>query len=662
MGTVRFHRLLVANRGEIALRVMRTARRMGLETIAVYSEPDRNTLHAVYADQACCLGGAAAAESYLNIDALLAAARATGAEAIHPGYGFLSEDAGFAAAVENAGLVFVGPSAEAIALMGNKAAAKVRMKAAGVPCIPGFQDRDLRSDEDLLAAAADIGYPLMVKAAAGGGGRGMRLVAGPDAFLAAVQSARSEALSAFGSSELIFERAISGARHVEVQVFADRHGNVVHLGERDCSVQRRHQKVIEESPCPAVDDATRARMGAAATAAARSIGYEGAGTLEFLLDASGEFYFMEMNTRLQVEHAVTEMRTGLDLVEWQLRVARGEALPRTQGQLQFRGHAMEVRVCAEDPGANFLPQTGEVLLWHPPSEVRVDSAIRRGLRISPYYDSMLGKIVAYGDTRAECIDRLARACGEAVLLGVDHNLAFLRQCLRHERFTAGEATTAFIPECFPPAARRPSTPAPAAMAAAAILFAGTATGEGWTNARGVAAPVLLEWGRPGQDLPPIECRIAMQREGVMVAVRFGAKCLHELCVACIVSDETRLAFEADGIRHAFDFARDRQGELWLQDQGRPLRFRKRAIALRRAGDAREQPPTVLRAPFAGRVLSVAKAPGASVHAGEAILVLESMKMEHALHAPVAGTLAHLNCTTGDQVAAGQTLAKLIAAA
>ena len=389
MGTphAAFRTVLIANRGEIALRILRTARRLGMRTVAVYSDADRDAPHCRAADLALPIGASQPQASYLNIAALLEAARKSGAQAVHPGYGFLAESDAFANACAEAGLVFIGPPAEAILAMGNKAGAKRLMEAAGVPCVPGYQGED-QSDARMQQEAERIGYPVMIKAAAGGGGRGMRRVDRAEDFAAALQSARSEAENAFASGELILEKAIVEPRHIEIQVFADKHGNVVHLGERDCSVQRRHQKVIEESPSPAVSPELRARMGAVSVAAARAIGYVGAGTLEFLLAPDGAFYFMEMNTRLQVEHAVTEAVVGVDLVEWQLRVALGEPLPLSQDAIDARraqgGHAIEVRLCAEDPQQNFLPQSGTVARWRAPREVRTDHALADGLVVSPY--------------------------------------------------------------------------------------------------------------------------------------------------------------------------------------------------------------------------------------------------------------------------------------
>ncbi|WP_309679245.1 biotin carboxylase N-terminal domain-containing protein, partial [Polaromonas sp.] len=432
--------LLIANRGEIARRIQRSARALGIKTVAVYSDADAQALHVREADIACALGGNSPADSYLRIDKLIAAARASGADAVHPGYGFLSENAAFAEAVLAAGLVWVGPPPAAIRQLGSKAAAKQLAHARGVPCLPGYQGPD-QSDARFQAEAESIGYPVMVKAVAGGGGRGMRLVPAAAQLPAALHGARSEAESAFGSAELLIEKALLKPRHVEVQVFADAHGHCIHLGERDCSVQRRHQKLIEETPSPAVNADLRERMGACAIALAQAAGYVGAGTVEFLL-SDGEFFLMEMNTRLQVEHPVTEAVTGLDLVEWQLRVAQGEPLPLTQEQVSFSGHAIEVRLCAEDE--DFTPHTGRVLRFREPAGVRFDHALAEGLQVSPYYDSMLGKLVAHAATRAAAIDRLAAALDHTEVLGLPSNRALLAACLRQPRFRAGQALIPFL--------------------------------------------------------------------------------------------------------------------------------------------------------------------------------------------------------------------------
>ena len=440
-------RLLIANRGEIARRVIRTAHRMGIATVAVYSEPDANALHVREAGSAFALGGASSAESYLRIDRLIEATRATGADALHPGYGFLSENADFAQAVIDAGLTWVGPPPGAIRALGSKSAAKALAQAHGVPVLPGYFGADQR-DETFTTEAARIGYPVMVKAVAGGGGRGMRLVTEAAQLPAALASARAEALAGFGSADLLIERAVLRPRHVEVQVFADAHGRCIHLGERDCSVQRRHQKIVEEAPSPALDDALRARMGNAAVAAAQAVGYVGAGTVEFLLARDGAFYFLEMNTRLQVEHPVTERVYGVDLLERQLRAALGEPLPMSQADVLARraGHAIEVRLCAEDAAAGFLPQTGSVLAWSAPAGdgVRVDHGVRAGLVVGAHYDSMLAKVIAHGATREDARRRLAAALERTVLLGIATNRDYLRRIVEHEAFAAGDADTGFV--------------------------------------------------------------------------------------------------------------------------------------------------------------------------------------------------------------------------
>ncbi|HEY7775326.1 MAG TPA: acetyl-CoA carboxylase biotin carboxylase subunit, partial [Kineobactrum sp.] len=464
-----FDSVLVANRGEIAVRVIRSARQQGYRTIAVYSEADASAPHVQLADEAVLIGPAPVKESYLDPQRILQAAVQTGARAIHPGYGFLSENADFARACENAGIVFIGPSAEAIDLMGNKAAAKRLMLAAGVPCIPGYQDED-QSDAALVHAAQEIGTPLMVKAAAGGGGRGMRLVHDLAQLPAALAAARSEAENAFGSGELILEKALLQPRHVEIQVFSDSYGNHIHLGERDCSIQRRHQKVVEESPCPVMTPELRAAMGEAAVNAARSIDYRGAGTVEFLLDVDRQFYFLEMNTRLQVEHPVTEMVTGLDLVALQLQVAQGYALPLSQADVALNGHAIEVRLYAEDAVNDFLPASGTVHRWCPPhgEGIRVDHGLAEGQEVSPFYDPMIAKIVAWGEDRATACRRLQRALQTTVLFGPASNRQFLLEVVENESFQAGTATTAFISQEFPQGVQ-PRIPQLAQVCCAAML-------------------------------------------------------------------------------------------------------------------------------------------------------------------------------------------------
>lgn len=444
-----FSKILIANRGEIACRIQRTAQALGYRTVAVFSEADADALHVRMADEAVLIGAAPVQQSYLDPRVILEAARRSGADAIHPGYGFLSENARFAHACAQAGLVFIGPSPEAIELMGSKRRAKIAMIQAGVPCIAGYQGA-AQDDDTLQREAGRIGYPLMIKASAGGGGRGMRLVQRAEDLLEQLRSARSEALHGFGSDELILEQALIDPRHVEVQIFGDHHGQLIHLGERDCSIQRRHQKIIEEAPCPVMTADLRRAMGEAALTAGHAVNYVGAGTVEFLLAADGRFYFLEMNTRLQVEHPVTESITGLDLVAWQLDVATGKPLPLCQEQVTLSGHALQVRLYAEDPAADFLPQTGCLVGWEPPIRdgVRVDHGLLQGQAITPFYDSMLGKLIVHGATRDEARRKLLRAVEDCVLLGVQSNQRLLAGLLAHPRFIDGDFNTGFISQHF----------------------------------------------------------------------------------------------------------------------------------------------------------------------------------------------------------------------
>jgi acetyl-CoA carboxylase biotin carboxylase subunit len=445
-----FEKILIANRGEIAVRIIRACQELGIHTVAVYSEADAAALHTRLADESILIGLPAPAESYLRGDRILEAARQTGCQAIHPGYGFLAENAAFAAAVVEAGLTFIGPSAEVIQLMGSKTSARAVMAAAGVPVVPGYQASN--KDEDLLAAASDIGYPLLVKATAGGGGKGMRIVHAPAELAAALQSARREALHAFGDEQVYLEKYLTNPHHIEFQILGDTFGQVVHLFERECSVQRRHQKIIEETPSPllAGDEALRQRMGEAAVAAAQAVNYVNAGTLEFLVDAGHNFYFLEMNTRLQVEHPITELVTGLDLVKWQLRIAAGESLPFSQADLSQRGHAIECRLYAEDPANNFLPVTGRILRLVEPAGPggRVDSSLTPGDEVTPHYDPLLAKLIVLGEGRQEAIRKMAWALSQYVILGITTNLPFLRDLVAHEAFQRGETSTDFVEQYF----------------------------------------------------------------------------------------------------------------------------------------------------------------------------------------------------------------------
>ncbi|MCW5745657.1 MAG: ATP-grasp domain-containing protein [Alphaproteobacteria bacterium] len=648
-----FSKILIANRGEIACRVARTASALGYRTVAVFADADASALHVAACDEAVGLGGNLVGETYLNVEKLLAAARASGADAVHPGYGFLSENAAFAQACLDAGLVFVGPPPAAIDAMGNKAAAKRRMIEAGVPCVPGYQGDD-QSDANLAAQAARIGLPVMVKAAAGGGGRGMRLVTAGGDLAEAIRTARDEAANAFGSGELILEKAVVDARHVEIQVFADAHGNVVHLGERDCSVQRRHQKVIEEAPSPAVDGALRGRMGAAAVAAARAIGYVGAGTVEFLLGTDGAFYFLEMNTRLQVEHPVTELITGLDLVAWQLRVAAGENLPLAQDEIRLDGHAIEVRLYAEDPYNGFLPQTGTVAVWQPPSGpgLRVDHGLRQGQAISPYYDPMLAKVIAHGATRVEACRKLARALEDTVVLGPVTNKHFLVRLLRHPAFVAGDATTSFIGDHFPPASLAAPTPSPQHWAlAAALLYdhardqAGALLG-GWRNSNPVATLIRLRTGNNRQEV-----WIDRHADGVMSVTVGGGT----FSLRIGPREDAHVRFALDGVWRTAQAHAAADG--WLVElDGLAFAFADATHEAPRGADAAGD--GTLRAPMDGRIVAVKVATGDAVVRGQTLVVLEAMKMQHQIRAAADGTVASVSVTEGEQVPARAILANV----
>ena len=650
-----FHKILIANRGEIALRIMRTARRRGYGVVAVYSDADRDARHVSAADQAVHIGAALPAHSYLNIPNIIAAAKTAGADAVHPGYGFLAENEDFAQACVDAGLVFIGPSAQAILAMGNKAGAKRLMQAAGVPCVPGYQGED-QSEATLVAEAAKIGFPVMIKATAGGGGRGMRLVHDAASFPDALRSAKSEAQSAFGSPEVILERAIVEPRHIEIQVFADRHGNAIHLGERDCSVQRRHQKVIEEAPSPVVGPELRARMGATAVAAVKAIRYEGAGTLEFLLDAQGSYYFMEMNTRLQVEHPVTEAITGLDLVELQLRVAAGEPLPITQEQVRSHGHAIEVRLCAEDADHGFMPQSGTMALWEMPASVRVEHALESGAEISPYYDSMIAKLVSHGADRDEARRKLASALDDTVALGVTTNQTFLANCLRHPVFAAGGATTAFIAAhgeelCAPDA----DADARAHALAAVLLYATASENPLQRHAGSIAhrLPITFRF-----EADTRACVANLRNQGDRrYAVSIGER---EFALRIVDLDTHTVRFECDGLVERAVLARDRR-ELLLQYRGTAWRIQDQTHAATvRAGEAAGDGR--IRASMNGRVVALHVAVGDVVKAGQPVLTLEAMKMEHVHSAPVAGRVSSLTAVMGEQVTAFRVVAEIEKAA
>ncbi|MBK5378425.1 acetyl/propionyl/methylcrotonyl-CoA carboxylase subunit alpha [Pseudomonas sp. TH43] len=645
------HKILIANRGEIACRIQRTAQALGYRTVAVYSDADADALHVQMADQAVHIGPSPVQQSYLNITAILDAARRSGADAIHPGYGFLSENAEFARACEQAGLTFIGPSVEAIELMGSKRRSKIAMLEAGVPCIAGYQGAE-QDDATLLREAERIGYPLMIKASAGGGGRGMRLLHDAADLPAQLRTARSEALNGFGSDELILEQALIEPRHVEVQLFGDQHGNLIYLGERDCSVQRRHQKVIEEAPCPVMTPPLREAMGEAALKAGRAVSYVGAGTVEFLLDARGQFYFLEMNTRLQVEHPVTELITGQDLVAWQLLVAEGQALPLTQDQVRLNGHAMEVRLYAEDPAQDFLPQTGRITAWEPALQqgARIDHGLREGQSISPFYDPMLGKLIAYGATREEARRKLLRAVQDTVLLGVQSNQRLLASLLQHPQFVSGEFSTAFIAQHFSdhPCLQR-YAPDAEALAIAAVLFYQTsalshrAPLSGWRN--NASVPLHYRLGHEEQNW-------SLQ----LVAAGPGAFKVHvserSIDLQLIDQNAHSLTLEIDGLRQRHAYRLDAE-QLWLFTHPGSLRLENRTHAV--IDSQTSVSSGTLKAPMDGAIVDVLVSEGSPVSKGQLLVVLEAMKMEHPLKAGIDGVLKRVQVKVGDQVKNRQVL-------
>ena len=644
-----FETILIANRGEIACRVIRTARALGYRTVAVFSDADADALHVRQADAAVHIGESPAAESYLNAVAIIEAAKRSGAQAIHPGYGFLSENATFAQACLDAGLVFIGPPPQAIRAMGDKAESKRRMYDAGVPCAPGYLG-EAQDDASLRAEALKLGFPLLVKAVAGGGGRGMRLVRAEAELAEALAGARREAQSAFRDDALMLERLIEHGRHIEIQVFADAQGHVIHLGERDCSAQRRRQKVIEESPSPVVSPALREAMGRDAVAAARAVGYVGAGTVEFIVDQSGRHFFLEMNTRLQVEHPVTECVTGLDLVEWQLRVAAGEPLPLAQEQVAMHGHAIEVRLCAEDPYAGFAPQTGTVLHWQPQAAqqpgVRIDHGIAEGAMVSPFYDPMLAKLIAHGRDRDDAIRRLRAALSATPLLGLKTNARYLRDLLDHPTFRRAETTTAWLD---------------AAQAQGDALYTPPAPGdEDWCLA---AAAFALREGTPQRPDSVAAYDLVLgcgeQRSTMRVRPGEGGRVQVALpgashSIRLIDAGEASLRYEWQGVQRSA-VARWFGGELHLARDAHGFVFAEPS-ALPQAAAARD--PRRALAPVAGVVAKVAVKEGESVEAGQPLACIEAMKMEMWVSAAAAGRVLRVAVSEGRQVAAAALLVEL----
>ena len=660
----RFNSILIANRGEIACRVIKTAKQLGYRTIAVYSDADAGAPHVQLADDAVRIGPGPVGESYLLAENILAAATTSGAESIHPGYGFLSENSAFAEAVESAGLVFIGPTREAIDVMGNKAESKRRMIEAGVPCVPGYEGHD-QTDEALLAEGNKIALPLMVKAAAGGGGRGMRLVQDYAELANAIKLARAEAESAFGSGELILEKAIIQPRHVEIQVFADTFGNTVHLGERDCSVQRRHQKVIEEAPCPIMTPELREQMGQSAIDAAKSVNYRGAGTVEFLLDASGAFYFLEMNTRLQVEHPVTELITGLDLVALQISVAQGEALSITQDDVHLEGHAIEVRLYTEDPSLDFLPASGPVDLWQPADGVgiRIDAGIVSGQDISPFYDPMVAKVIGYGPDRESARLRLIGALKETVLFGTPNNKRFLIQCLEKQCFIDGTATTAFIAEEFSDEDLQVAPPSFADSAVAAVIELAmehkklfdrsvlvSASLKNWASASAIISRKQYQFADLTRDLGITPKGL----EAYRVFDVGGVEADVEITVLAI--DKHKASLRVDGTILAVTSMSSVKGQLHCSIEGRDALF-KDMIILDGMSDVNVGGGRVT-APMHGLLLEVLVEPGDLVVKGQTLAVLEAMKMHYEIQAEIDGTVAEVSAMAGKQVAVDDVLIEI----
>lgn len=654
----KFDTILIANRGEIACRIIRTVKSLGLKAVAIYSDADKDALHVKLADQAYHIGPSPVSESYLNIDNILKAAKDSCASAIHPGYGFLSENAQFAQACYDSGIVFIGPKPHAIEVMGDKAKAKRLMLKANVPCIPGYQDTQ-QSDDDLIKASEAIGYPIMVKAAAGGGGRGMRLVTSAQELPTAIKTARSEALNAFGSDVLILERAIKNPRHVEIQIIADSKGQIFHLGERDCSVQRRHQKVIEESPGPTVTPDIRTKMGEAAIKAAQCVAYEGVGTVEFIMDDAGNFFFLEMNTRLQVEHPVTELVTGLDLVALQISIAQGEALSLHQDDIKLSGHAIEARLYAEDPTKSFLPVTGSVLHYSPASGegIRTDSGIDTEQDITPFYDPMIAKVIAHGETREIARRRLIRALKDTRLYGISTNQNFLINALEHDDFIAGQARTNFIAENFPADMLHPVT-----LSAEISVIAATLHYELlYRNAKSLALPLSEEfkgWFSAKPIAVPFEYEIGDD------AVHVDIYPLSSTTIKAIVNEQSytvkleelhnhQATLLVNGQRKSIGYVSVEDERLILSESGRTFDLTNKLSVYAQAMSSGGQ--GIIQAPMHGSLIEVCVTEGQTVTKGQRLGVLEAMKMQHEITADMTGVISSVSTQTGQQVAADTTL-------
>lgn len=653
-----FTKVLVANRGEIALRVLKTAKAMGYSTVAVYSEADHDAPHVAFADEAVCIGPAQVNQSYLLIDKIIEACKKTGAQAVHPGYGFLSENTDFCAACQANDITFIGPDPKAIELMGNKRLAKIEMIQAGVPCIPGYEGAD-QNEKVLLDNAKEIGFPVMIKATAGGGGRGMRLVHNEAEFSSQLKTAKSEALNAFGSDEIILEKAVISPRHIEIQIFADRHGNCIYLGERDCSVQRRHQKVVEEAPSPFVSPELREKMGIAAVNAAKACDYVGAGTVEFLTDANGNFYFLEMNTRLQVEHPVTELVTGIDLVAWQLTIAAGGFLPLKQEEVTLTGHAMEVRLYAEDPASNFMPQTGQILRWQHATQMglRMDGGIKEGQMVTPFYDPMLAKVIAHGKTRDEARRRLISSLMQIQLLGVQSNRGFLVNILSNDVFANGQATTAFIEEEFhadPTLSIQPVTQEQQVLSA--WLF--------YLQSALKFNPERAFWRNSNPAPTWFDLTIREEKISVSVTVIDAHKkifsmqtSLGETQLQLLSCDDNELKYAENGVNKTISFAFDADNQLFLSSFESCLKIIDQThapvMAAEGAGGG------LIKASMDGGIIDVLVNEGDAVVKGQPLVILEAMKMEHAMKSDCDGVVKSVNVKKGDQVKGRQLLVEVL---
>ena len=651
-----FTKILIANRGEIACRVIKTARRMGIRTVAVYSDADRDALFVRLADEAVHIGGAPAAESYLQAERIVEVAKRTGAQAVHPGYGFLSENEGFAEACAREGIVFIGPPVSAIAAMGSKSEAKKLMEAAGVPLVPGYHG-DEQAPDFLRQQADQMGYPVLIKASAGGGGKGMRIVEKSEDFIAALESCQREARASFGSDHVLVEKYLQKPRHIEIQVFADTHGNTVYLFERDCSVQRRHQKVLEEAPAPNMGEARRRDMGEAACAAARAVNYVGAGTVEFIVDTTDDrFYFMEMNTRLQVEHPVTEMITGLDLVEWQLRVAAGETLPKQQAELVIHGHAIEARVYAEDPYKGFLPATGTLHTLRPPAEsayVRVDTGVVEGDTITPFYDPMIAKLIVWDENRETALARMERALSEYQVVGLTTNLPFLHRLVTHHAFATADLDTGLI-------ARYQDTlltPPPAISAEELALLAVAEVLADNPDSRRASWRLNSVAQR---SLRFDDLEDANRHWTVQISQQNGQ--------FCVIVDQQRfeLSAERQGARLIATLnGHRRQVDVFAQGAQRVLFSATRRVAVNRhnpfaVNAAGVHGDTHLKAPMPGRVVALLAEVGSRVEKGSPLMILEAMKMEHTISAPADGVVQEFYFAAGDQVGDGDDLVDFMA--